>query len=494
MGAVRLPAVSRLPFDASKILGPPLPAEDAPLTVAQLCARVKSSLDAGLPASVRVAGEVSGFQDRTHWYFSLKDAAALINCVMFASHARRAGFTPKSGQQVVIVAKIDFYPPGGRVSLIVEKIEPVGAGARDLALKQLIEEVRALGWLDPARKRPLPTFPRRIAVVTSVTGAAIRDVLVTMQKRCAAVGVLTLDVRVQGDRTVTEVVQSLRFLSVNAAALGLDAVLLTRGGGSTEDLWAFNDRAVAEAVVNCSIPVVAAIGHETDTSLAELVADERCATPTQAAMRLTPDAAALRRQVLSHESRLDLLLSRLNREHRQRLLLAARGLRAAFQTSLHRARSRVEDLSLRLARRSPAAVHARTVARLGSACRDLAAAMRAQLARRAPDPLLATLDRALRARLREQAARTDSAARHLHALSPLRVLERGYSVTMRADGRVVRAPGDVGPGEAIQTRVAEGVIKSVVWDTTEPPTSKRTPAHRPKPKPPPAPPAPGLFG
>lgn len=483
----------RLPFDPSKMQGPQRPAEDAPLTVTQLCSRVKSALDAGFPATVRVVGEISGFSDRTHWYFALKDAEALINCVMFASQARRVGFTPRSGQQVVIVARIDFYAPGGRVSLIAERLEPVGAGARDLALKHLIEEVRGLGWLDPARKRPLPLFPRRVAVVTSVSGAAIRDVLVTMQKRCPAVGVLTLDVRVQGDRTVPEVVQALRYLSANAFRLGIDAILLTRGGGSTDDLWAFNDRAVAEAIVTCSIPVVAAIGHETDTSLAELVADERCATPTQAAMRLTPDGAALRRQVLSHESRLDLLLSRFHREHRQRLLMAARSLRAGVRSSVHRARSRVEDLSLRLARRSPAAVHARTMARLEAACRDLAGAMRSALARRDPSDLTLSLDRALKTRLREQCARADAAARHLQALSPLRVLERGYSVTMRADGRVVRAPNDVGPGEAIQTRVAEGVIKSVVWDTAAPPP-KRNSTQRSKPKSPPQqPPAPGLF-
>lgn len=488
--------MSRLPFDPSKIAGPERPAADAPLTVAQLCARVKAALDAGLPAAVRVVGEVSGFSDRTHWYFSLKDAEGLINCVMFAHAARKAGFTPAPGQQVVITARIDFYKPQGKVTLVVEKIEPVGAGARELAFKQLVEEVRALGWLSPERKRQLPFFPRRIAVVTSETGAALRDVIATMQKRCPTVTILTLDVRVQGERAAPEVAQALRYLSANAATLGIDAILLTRGGGSTEDLWAFNERVVAEAIVNCAVPVVAAIGHETDTCLAELVADERAATPTQAAMRLAPDATALRRHVLSTESRLNLLLSRMARTERQRLLHAARSLHAASRNAIARSRSRTEELSLRLARRSPTAQHARAVARIDTAIAALSAAAKASLTRRDPRPLAESLARVLGERLRRESVKQDGLARHLRAVNPLAVLERGYSVTMRADGRVVRAPGDVTTGEALQTRVAEGVVRSVVWETGPAPGKPPPAAPTPKAKPRTAPPdgAPGLFG
>jgi len=493
--------MGRLPFDPSKMQGPERPAptptaaagEGAAISVGELAARVKSSLDAGLPGPVRVIGEISGFSDRTHWYFALKDATAVINCVMFASSARKAGFTPAHGAQVVVRGRIDFYAPQGKVTLIVERMEPVGQGAREAALKALIEEARQLGWLAPERKRALPTIPRNIAVVTSATGAALQDVLVTMRKRCPGVGVTVVDVRVQGDRTVPEVVRALTYLSAHADAMHIDAILLTRGGGSAEDLWAFNDRAVAEAIVTCTVPVVAAIGHETDTCLAELVADERCATPTQAAMRLTPDAAALRRQVLSIESRLVLLLSRVARHERHRLLLAARGLHSNIRARLMSARSRSDELATRLARRSPAAVHARTAARVEAAFRSLGSAIRARIDRARPDALPESLARALRERLRAGALVTESLVRQLDSVSPLRVLDRGYSVTLRSDGRVVRFPADVGPGEAIQTRVAQGVVRSVVWETTEAPplrdTSKPT---RPKTKPA-GPTGPGLF-
>ncbi|GJQ29770.1 MAG: exodeoxyribonuclease 7 large subunit [Phycisphaerae bacterium] len=445
----------------------------------QLCARVTAALNAGFPTSVRVVGEISGFSSRTHWYYALKDADSVINCVTWASAARKLGFTPSPGTQVVATGKIDFYAPAGRVTLIADKLEPVGLGARDLALKKLVEEARALGWLAPERKRPLPLFPRRIAVVTSETGAALRDVIATMFKRCPAVGLLTLDVRVQGDRAAPEVAQALRYLSTHARTLGIDAVLLTRGGGSAEDLWAFNERIVAQAIVECSVPVVAAIGHETDTCLAELVADERAATPTQAAMRLAPDASALRRHVLSTESRLDLALSRHAKAERQRLAHAARSLQAGARAAVARGRSRVDSLASRLARRSPAAVHARTVARLDAAIATLSQAVRDVLARRRPEPHVESLARAVADRLRTASTRQDSLLRHLRAVNPLAVLDRGYSVTMRADGRVVRSPNDVGPGEALQSRVAEGVVRSVVWDTAPPPPKPDRPTPAP---------------
>src|SRR5690606_19502471 len=167
----------------------------APLTVSDLAARITRALDT-LPQTIRVVGEVSGFTDRTHWYFALKDDSAVVNAVMFAPKARRAGFALKNGIQVVATGRIEFYRPQGKVTLIVERLEPVGAGARDLALRQLIEEVRALGWLDDARKRPLPTMPRRIGIITSRNGAALQDVLDTLRRRCSAVEVALIDVRV----------------------------------------------------------------------------------------------------------------------------------------------------------------------------------------------------------------------------------------------------------------------------------------------------------
>jgi exodeoxyribonuclease VII large subunit len=462
--------VDRLPFDPASITGPAQSScPDRPWTVSELCARIGLAINSAFPKAIRVVGEVSNFSDRTHWYFSLKDADAVISCVMFASKARRIGFTPASGQQVVILGRIDFYAPGGRVSVQVDSIEPVGAGPRELALRRLIEEARALGWLDESRKRPLPIFPRRVAVVTSAAGAALRDVLDTMRRRCPAVGILTLDVRVQGEQAAPEIAQALRYLSAHAPRLDIDVILLTRGGGSAEDLWAFNERIVAEAVVNCSVPVVAAIGHETDITLAELVADLRAATPTQAAMRVTPDAAALRIQVLKIEQRLVNDLRNLLRARRQTILTLARAVPSSFRARILQDRARTNDLIARLARRSPAVIQASLRQRTAGVLRALTTAVRARLERASIVPQHEALNRALRNSLRREFSRLEAVTRHLAALNPLAVLERGYSVTMRSDGRIVRNPTDVKTGDALQTRVARGVIRSVVWDTAPPP-------------------------
>jgi exodeoxyribonuclease VII large subunit len=194
----------RLPFDSAKMAQAKAveqerrAAADSPLTVSQLAGRISVALAQGLPAKVRVIGEVSGFRERTHWYFDLKDAGAVVNCAMFATAARQARFTPRIGQEVVVTGRVEFYDKQGKMSLLIEKIEPVGAGALELAFRALCEELRGLGWFDPARKRAIPACPRLVAVVTSRSGAALQDVLDTMQRRCPSTGVALVDVRVQG--------------------------------------------------------------------------------------------------------------------------------------------------------------------------------------------------------------------------------------------------------------------------------------------------------
>lgn len=494
--SARLPSVSRLPFESSR-------SEQAVISVSQLAARIDGALKSGIPLPVRFVGEVTGFRERTHWYFDLKDATAQVSCVMFLSAARRVGFTPANGQEVVARGLVEFYAKTGKVSVILDSLEPVGAGALELAFRALCAELKGLGYFDLERKTPLPAFPRRIAVVTSRTGAALQDVLVTMRRRCPAVGVLVVDVRVQGKNAAPEIADALRHLDAHAAELGIDAILLTRGGGSMEDLWAFNERIVADAIFACRLPIVAAIGHETDTTIAELVADERCATPTQAAVRLTPDTAALLRQIDSLSARLTSAVQRLTRYDRQRLVGLARqpfflnprqliararerleaeeeALRGAVGHSFTRLRHRLDQLAARLDRGHPRAVQARWSGRLALAEQRLHASMRA--------------------RIQACRARTQANERQLGAVGPLRVLERGYSVTMTRDGRLVRSPAEVRMGEVLVSRVAGGEIRSVVGDGASSPA--------PMPPPPrtlPAAPArsrksgagpqtPGLFG
>ncbi|MFG0283626.1 MAG: exodeoxyribonuclease VII large subunit [Phycisphaerales bacterium JB039] len=485
---------------SSSRLGEPTdPATDAPMKVSDLAARIGRALET-LPQKIRVVGEVSGFRERTHWYFDLKDEQALVNCVMFASAARRVGFPMQSGAQVVLTGRIEFYRPQGKVSLIVERIEPVGAGARDLALKALCDELRKLGWFDEERKRPLPAMPRRVAVITSRTGAALQDVLDTMRRRCAAVGVALIDVRVQGEGAAGEITRALRWVARAHEALRVDAIILTRGGGSTEDLWAFNERIVARAVLESPIPVVAAIGHETDTTVAELVADCRAATPTQAAMRITPDGAAILEQLDATASRLGRTLRRDLARRRQRVEdlgrrsalrdarglvapsasrveFALRSLRGAARGQISAQAARVGRLESKLARLRPGEGIARRQSRLEVATRRLHDAMRGRLAPGRLETLDAQLARAAALPIERAAGRLRRAEGTLRAVSPLGVLGRGYSVTLTADGRLVRSPADVRTGDAIRTKLAEGEIRSVVG---RPGAGSSRPARRSK--------------
>lgn len=479
--------MSRLPFDPGKISGPPKPgtAGERPLTVSQLGAMIDGALREAMPKRVRVIGEVSAFNERTHWYFSLKDAGAVVSCVMFAAGARAVPFKPVPGQEVVATGRIEYFAKQGRTQFYVEKLEPVGAGALDLEFKRLCDRVRTLGWFAPERKRPLPAFPRRIAVITSKTGAALQDVLHTMQRRCPSVGVLLVDVRVQGGSAARAVARALSYISLHHAALGVDAVLVTRGGGSKEDLWAFNDFDLARAIVECSIPVVAAIGHETDTTIAELVADERCSTPTQAAVRLTPDTGALAEQLGSRASGLISSMRRVVRQQsrrveaasqrqvfvepasltvhaRTRLAQSLRLLRGAVRARVQDAASRLEHASARLEAHRPATLYTRRHDTLFRAETGLVAAMRGALAR----VNLLEKSRGLHAGMNRALERcsmvVDSHERAIQLVGPAAVLGRGYSCTLRADGTWVRSVRDVQPGDHIKTVVVDGSFQSVV--------------------------------
>lgn len=457
--ARRRPAAD--PSSAAAPAGPTRAAIPPPLTVSRVAELVTLALRDHTPRRLSVIGEIGAINHRTHWYFTLKDEQATLSCVMFASAARRLGFHPRAGQQVVCDGRVEFYARQGRTQLYVDRMEPAGQGELERRYRALCEELRALGYFAAERKRPIPAFPRRIAIITSRTGAALQDVIDTARRRCPAVGLIILDVRVQGDVAAPSIVRALDRISRNHGRLGVDAVLLTRGGGSIEDLWAFNERTVAEAIVRCACPVIAAIGHETDTTIAELVADERCATPTQAAARLTPDRAALGDE-LGH-------LARRLRAHSERMVAHARqelrvaGMAAGAVRHLHAAhRSRLERLAARLAGARPHAMHALRAARLREAALRLAGAMAHRIAAggdrtRRADPGPAAR-RALAAR-REHMA---SLARMLALTGPQAVLDRGFSLTTTADGAAVRDAGDIGPGTRIRTRVAQGSFESEV--------------------------------
>lgn len=460
----------RLPFDPSKLpkrgaTPTDTPPSDRPLTVAELAARIDNALKTGIPTSIKVVGEVSGAVQRTHWYFNAKDDAAVVSCVMFAFAAKRSGIAPENGREYVLSGRVEFYAKGGRVSFIVDRIEPVGEGALDAAFRKLCDELRTLGWFDPSRKRPLPVFPRTIAVVTSATGAALQDVLSTIAGRCPSIGVIVADVRVQGDRASEEIARAIREIGRRHAELAVDAILVTRGGGSKEDLRSFNERIVAEAIVRSPIPVVAAIGHETDTTIAELVADERASTPTQAAMRLTPDRVELTRQISAIHSRLSLAVQRLTRLERERLRSTARHpffrdpawLLVRARTDLRHARTR-----LLAALRRRVMDDQRNVSRVAHRLQRISPEVRLTSASASLQSATLRLHSTISTFHRESALRADAAARQLESVGPRSVLSRGYSWTLRADGSLLRSVSDVAPGDTLSTQLADGRVDSVV--------------------------------
>jgi len=468
--------MGRLPFDpdrmkskadAAKPAGPGSnrAGTDEPMSISALAARIERAVGDAFPARVTVRGEVSGTRQRTHFYFSLKDEDAVIGAVMFASAARRAEAVPRDGRLVVASGRLEYYKPQGRLSLIVDRLTEDGAGSLDARFRALCDELRGLGWFDESSKRPPPVFPRRIAVLTSSSSAALQDVLDTTRRRCPAVELVLVDVTVQGERAAAGLARTVRAVSDAADRLAIDAVLLTRGGGSIEDLWCFNDRGLAEAVRACRVPVVAAIGHESDTTIVELVADRRAATPTQAAMLLTPDREALARQIDALETRSRRALSSgLDAERRRldalarrpvladprrilsiqadRLAGLGRSLRVAQRTLFSASHRRLARLELALERHRPATEHARRLARaeaLGDRLRD-----------------------AVRHAMIHRTDRLDRLEAVCQAIGPAAVLRRGYTITTTPDGVVLRSALDTHPGARLTTRFHDGSVDSTV--------------------------------
>ncbi len=477
--------MARSLFDPSKMRGPdppPPPSKsDAPISVTLLTSMIDGALRDTLPKKLRVTGEISSLNCRTHYYFDLKDDAAVVSCVMFASAARSLVFKPESGMQVVATGAVQHYAPQGRTQLYVTKLEEAGLGELDRKFRELCAQLREQGYFAPERKRPLPTFPRRIAIVTSETGAALQDVINTVQRRCPAVELLVVDVRVQGERAAPQIAKTINAISKRRDELAIDAVILTRGGGSMEDLWAFNEKTVADAVLRCAVPIVAAIGHETDTTIAELVADERCATPTQAAMRLTPDRAALGEQLSMTHRRLARASGRaieiersrtdsiarffadpgaLVRIQRDRCTTLQQNLTGIVTNLLNIQAARTAKLDTRLQTHHPRALFAQRRARI-----DRAAAR-----------MEVTSRFALRARIHRLSALT----RELAVVSPLAVLDRGYSLTTLPSGEILRTAAAATPGVTLNTRLADGSLTSQVLAADTAPKRSKPPPLPPR--------------
>lgn len=457
------------------------------ITVTALAARIKSVLTNHIPAPVSVVGEISNLNQRGHWFFSLKDDDAVIPCVMWASAAAKLKFTVEHGQQVVAIGRLDFYGPQGKVQLYVDRLEPVGQGLLEQRLRQLMETLREAGYFAEERKKALPVFPTRIAVITSETSAALQDVIRTTQQRWGGCQLLLVDARMQGPSAAREVARAIRWLGAERETLALDAIIVTRGGGSLEDLWAFNERIVADAIYHCPLPIVAAIGHETDTTIAELVADRRCSTPTQAVAILVPDARHERQRLSDLRDRLRLQTERRVRWEAQRLEHITRHpifRQPITQIHAHRRELRLleNQLQQRISQRIHAARHqlavqAQTItahspmARLRYHRRSLTQ-QREQLEKsfaQRLDQATRNLPKLEHRLVMEISRRTTQAGQQLHglsreleALNPRGVLQRGYTYTTTAEGKVIRSAGEARAGDIIVTHFQDDQVHSEV--------------------------------
>jgi exodeoxyribonuclease VII large subunit len=387
------------------------------LTVSQLTMFLKELVETAFP-SVWVCGEISNLTrpQSGHCYLTLKDDQAQIKAVIWRTTASRLRFEPHDGLDVVCRGRIELYPPRGQYQLVIEEVQPKGIGALELALRQLREKLGKEGLFDPARKRPLPTFPRRIAFVTSPTGAAVRDFLQVLSRRWRGASVLIIPVRVQGEGAAAEIAAGIAAANrLSGTPHAVDVLVVGRGGGSLEDLWAFNEEITVRAIAGSRLPVVSAVGHEIDVTLSDLAADVRALTPSEAAERIVPSADEIQQSLAVRQRRLLNALRRRALEARQKLdrLASNRVFRRPFD-------------------------------RLLAASREL-------------DAYSSRISRAIRERLVQVRQRIVAIAAQLESLSPLGVLSRGYSLTTRlADGRLIDDAALLSSGDQIRTRFARG--------------------------------------
>lgn len=469
------------PSDPARSTPSPL-APPVVLSVTELTLGIKRQLESSF-VGVRVRGEISNFrlQSSGHAYFVLKDANAQLSCVLFRSQAGADRSQLKDGAKVTLGGEITVYEPRGQYQLRVTSVELEGIGALQAAFERLKARLQAEGLFETARKRPIPAYPRRVGLVTSPTGAALRDVLHVVERRFAGLEFVLVPVRVQGEGAAEEIAAAVGRLNAWAtqAPGGLDVILITRGGGSLEDLWAFNEEVVARALADSSVPVISAVGHEIDFTIADFVADQRAATPSAAAEILTAGYVAGAGRVADSTRRLGWLIRRDLQDRRE--AIASRSARLARRhprRQLEARAQRLDDLTTALVRASGRRVREVRLAWEGSLRR---------LAARQPTVWLTLRRRALieaRRRLMDQARRGwersrerwERAQRALFLLSPLTILERGYSLTFDQDtGRLVRSAAQVTPGRPLRTRLGQGEIISVVEATKpSPPKTEHT--------------------
>jgi exodeoxyribonuclease VII large subunit len=432
-------------------------------SVSRLNREVRVLLERGF-GSLWLEAEISNFARPSsgHWYFSLKDAAAQVRCCMFRQRNMLAAFTAKDGQKVLVKARIGLYEPRGEYQLVIDHMEDAGLGALKRQFEELSARLSAEGLFAVERKRPLPALPKRIGVITSPTGAALRDILHVLARRFAAVPVLIYPVSVQGSAAAGEITAALRLAGARAEC---DVLILARGGGSLEDLWAFNDEALARAIVASPIPVISGVGHEVDFTIADFAADVRAPTPSAAAELVVPNGEEWLVALHRLHSRLLRGVRRRVEAPRERLRwLIGRAALVSPVARLAQQSQRVDELESRLAR---------SLRQILADCRLVLGDRRTRLWQASPVARVHTAiarHAALAARLRvagpEQLRRARERLlplmRTLNAVSPLATLDRGYAIVSHEDGGIIRNAADAAPGSVIEARLASGRIRAKV--------------------------------
>lgn len=401
-----------------KMQKPPL------LTVSQLNNYIKGTLGSDPRLQiVMLTGEItdlrSPFSPHRHNYFALKDSQCVISAAMFMGSARSVRFRPENGMKIICRCRVDFYPPYGKIQVIVEDMQPDGIGALALAFEQLKQRLAAQGLFDTAHKKPLPAFPATVGVITSPTGAAFQDIKRNLYSRFPCVNVVLYPTLVQGDQAPAQLVRAVQELDASGLC---DVIIIGRGGGSAEDLWAFNDEALAHAIYHCHTPIISAVGHEIDFSICDFVADVRAATPTEAAVRAVPDQRDLRAGFDAVYRRLTARLSAMYDERHKHLLTMERIVESnSPQHAVERLESR-----LRLSENR--------------------------------------MNAAMTSRIQNSEAEIRTAASRLEAVNPLSILSRGYTVTEK-DGNVVTRKGQLSKGDEITIIFSDGKLNAAVTET-----------------------------
>lgn len=438
-------------------------ASSAALSVSQLNREAKRLLEASF-SLIRVEGELTNFARPAsgHWYFTLKDPQAQVRCAMFRNRSQLLSFRPKEGDQVIVTAKVSLFEGRGDFQLICEQMMPSGEGQLQKAFEQVKQELSQRGFFDPDRKRPLPKHPRRIGVITSATGAAIHDILHVLQRRFPNLPVNLYPSAVQGAEAADQLVAALALANRHAEC---DVLIIGRGGGSLEDLWPFNEVRVAEAILRSAIPVVSAVGHETDTTISDLVADYRAPTPSAAAEVLSPDQQALFDRLMQHQRSLIRQISRHLQQAQQGLDLQQLRLKHPGERLTQQAQqlTQIESTLIRLQQQQ--LIHAWKSVSQTEQRLDRQTPKFTQQALRLSQ-LRVQLKQRMESQMTSHRYVLQQTARRLNSISPLATLDRGFSLLMDHQGQVIQSVTQATTGDILQAKLKDGVLNcQVIADT-----------------------------